>query len=115
MHELGVVLEVVNTVEQFVEENGVTSRIEKLVLQIGELSSIIPKYVEAVYPAAVDQTILENTNLEIEIMPANALCKECNKVFNAVQNKAICPECGGKELELLSGREFFIKEIIVMD
>lgn len=115
MHELGVVLEVVKTVEQFVEENTVTGKLEKLVLQIGELSSIIPKYVEAVYPAAVDKTILENTTLEIEVMPANARCKKCTKVFNAVEHRAICPKCESKEVELLSGREFFIKEISVID
>lgn len=115
MHELGVVLEVVKTVEQFAEENNVSSKIEKLVLQIGELSSIIPKYVEAVYPAAVDGTILQNTKLEIEVMPANARCKECTKVYNAVEHRAICPKCGGKDVELLSGREFFIKEIAVID
>ena len=115
MHELGVVLEIVKTVEQFVDENDVTSKIDKLILQIGELSSIIPKYVEAVYPAAVDGTILEKTELEIEIIPANARCKDCTKIFNAVINRAVCPECGSKEVELLSGREFFIKEIIVVD
>ena len=115
MHELGVVLEVVKTVEEFVSVNGVTGRIDKLVLQIGELSSIIPKYVESVYPAAVDNTILEETLLEIEVMPANARCKECTKVFNAVEHRAVCPVCGSKDVELLSGREFYIKEIAVVD
>jgi hydrogenase nickel incorporation protein HypA/HybF len=113
MHELSVVIEVVTTVEKFIEENRVTGRVETLVLQIGELSSMIPKYIEAVYPAAVNNTILEHTKLEIEILPGNARCADCGKVFNVLANKSICPGCGGKKLELLCGKEFFIKQIVI--
>lgn len=111
MHELGVVIEVVKKVEDFAEKNGVT-KIDTLVLQIGELSSMVPEYVEACYPAAVDGTLLKNTKLEIEILPGNAICKKCNNVFNLIQNKQKCPNCKKKKWELLSGREFNIKEII---
>ena len=111
MHELGVVIEVVKTVEDFARKNGVT-KIDTLVLQIGELSSMIPKYVEACYPAAVDGTLLQETKLKIEILPGNAICKKCNKVFNLIDNKNTCPNCGSTDREILSGKEFMIKEII---
>jgi hydrogenase nickel incorporation protein HypA/HybF len=115
MHELGVMLEVVKEVEKFACDNGVQGKIETLVLRIGELSAMIPHYIEAVYPAAVDGTMLEHTKLVLEIMPANARCKDCGAVFNIVKQNSVCPGCGGKSLELLSGREFFIKEIAVRD
>jgi hydrogenase nickel incorporation protein HypA/HybF len=111
MHELGVVIEVIKTVEQFAAENGVT-KIDTVVLQIGELSSIIPQYVHSVYPAAVDGTAMQDTKLKIEILPGNARCKDCGKVFNVREHNAQCPACGSKQMELLGGREFFIKEII---
>ncbi len=111
MHELSVVFEVVKTVEKFVQSNNLV-KVDKVVLQIGELSSMIPKYVEACYPAAVDGTILENTKLEIEILPGNALCKNCDKVFNLIKNNKICPNCQSDSWELLGGREFLIKEIV---
>ncbi|MGV8983798.1 hydrogenase maturation nickel metallochaperone HypA/HybF [Clostridium sp.] len=111
MHEIGVLIEVVKTVENFAKENGVT-KIQGLVLQIGELSSMIPKYIEACYPAAVDGTLLQRAELKIEILPGNGICKKCNKVFNLIENKNICPKCGSKDWELLCGNEFMIKEII---
>ena len=49
--------------------------------------------------------------LEIEIIPANGLCRQCKQVFNIVEHKRICPTCGEGDWELLSGREFMIKEI----
>ena len=111
MHEISIMIEVVKTVENFAKRNGVT-KIQTLVLQIGELSSVIPRYVEACYPVAVDGTVLQDTELKIEILPGNAICKSCNKVFNLIENKSKCPHCDDKEFEILSGREFMIKEIV---
>ncbi len=111
MHELGVVIEVVKNITEIAEQNDLTT-IDTIVLQIGELSSMIPKYIESCYPAAVDGTIMENTKLEIEILPGNGLCKGCKKVFNLIENESKCPCCDSQEWELLSGKEFMIKEII---
>ena len=112
MHELGVVMEVVKTVLNFVRDNNI-EEIDTLVLQIGELSAMIPKYIEAVYPAAVDGTILEKTKLRIEIIPGNGMCKDCRTVYNLIQNNGSCPKCASKQMELLSGKEFVVKEILV--
>ena len=111
MHELGVLIEAINTVENFAKKNGVT-KIQTLVLQIGELSSTIPRYIEACYPAAVDGTLLQETELKIEILPGNAICKTCNKVFNLIENKSKCPHCQSRDFDILCGQEFMIKEII---
>lgn len=110
MHEIGVLFEVVKSVERFARENEV-EKIQTLVLQIGELSSMIPKYMHSLYPAAIEGTILEGSNLEIEVLPANALCHNCKKVFRFLEHPR-CPSCSTKDYEILSGKEFFIKEIV---
>lgn len=111
MHELGILMEIVKTVEKFAVENQV-DKIETLVLQIGEISSVIPEYMKKVYPAAVEDTMLENVELEIEILPANGLCLDCGKEFHATVCGGICPDCGSRNMKLVSGRDFFIKEIV---
>lgn len=112
LHELGVLMEVIQTVEAVARKNGVTT-IDTVVLQIGELSSVIPRYIEACYPAAVDGTLLKDTKLKIEILPGNALCRKCGKVFNLLASQSCCPSCKIEDWELLSGKEFMIKEIVV--
>ncbi|MDS0527669.1 hydrogenase maturation nickel metallochaperone HypA [Clostridium sp. SHJSY1] len=111
MHEVGIMVEVVKTVENFAKKNGVT-KIQTLVLQIGELSSVVPRYIKACYPAAVDGTMLENTELKIDVLPGNGICRECNKVFNIIEYRSKCPKCGGIHFEVLGGKEFMIKEIV---
>jgi hydrogenase nickel incorporation protein HypA/HybF len=68
MHELGIVIEIVKTVESFVEKNHL-SKVDTLVLQIGKLAPVVPQYIEDCYPAAVDGTSMEQTKLVIEMSP----------------------------------------------
>ena len=111
MHELGIVMEIVETVKDFAQKNGLT-QIDTLVLQVGELSSVVPGYIEDCYPAAVDGTLLQDTKLKIEILPGNAICRGCSKVFNVLASDRKCPACGNGDWELLGGKEFMIKEIV---
>ena len=111
MHELGIVAEIVRIVENIAQKQSLT-KIETLVLQIGELSSVVPYYVEQCYPAASYGTMLEHTRLEIEILPGNGRCGECGKVYNVLEHRRTCPACKSNHVELLSGREFMIKQIV---
>ena len=111
MHELGIVIEIVKNVKAFAEKNGI-SKVDTLVLQVGELSPAIPQYIEECFPAAVDGTFMVDTKLKIEILQGNAMCKDCNKIYNLIENKGVCPSCESKNMEIISGRELMIKEII---
>jgi hydrogenase nickel incorporation protein HypA/HybF len=104
-------MQVIETVAGIAKQNGL-SRIRTLVLQIGELSSTIPRYVEACYPAAVDGTLLHDTQLKIEIIPGTGRCRRCGHVFNIVANNRACPRCSSEDWEIIQGKEFLIKEII---
>lgn len=110
MHELGVVIEIVKSVEDFARENGL-ARVGRLVLQVGELSAMIPRYIEACYPAAVEGSLLAETELSIEILPGVGRCPACAKVFRVLEHEGRCPTCGAADPEILSGRELLIKEI----
>lgn len=113
MHELSIMMEVVKQVERVAKENHV-EKVEKIVLQVGEMASVIPRYLEEVFPAAVYQTGLEGAKLELEILPANGRCRQCGKVFSVMENGGTC-SCGSDDVELLTGREFNLKEIQVWE
>ncbi len=112
MHEIGVVREVVKTVLRYVEEHNV-KEVSEIVVDIGELSLIVPKYVEDLYPACVAGTPLEDTKLIINITPGLAICNDCDEIFNVVENKGCCPKCNSFDKDVLSGRDFMIKQIHV--
>lgn len=111
MHELGIVYEVIKIVDSFVKENNLT-KVDKIVLEIGQLSQAIPRFIENCYPAAVSETAYEDTKLEIISLPAKGKCKLCNKVYNIIAHRKTCPKCNGEDFTLISGQEFNIKEIV---
>lgn len=111
MHELGIVYEVIKIVDAFAVENKLT-KVDKIILEIGELSQAIPRFIESCYPAAVSETAYEDTKLEIITIPANGECGACHTVFNVIQHRKICPECHAEDFSLISGQEFNIKEVV---
>ena len=48
MHEIGIVRQILRTVENFADENGVED-IREVVVDCGELSLVIPEYLEELY------------------------------------------------------------------
>ena len=114
MHEIGVARQIVRTVTDFARENGVTN-IREVVVDCGELSLIIPEYLEKVYPAVIGGSVLEKAKLVIEVTPGLAECEECDEIFNVVENRGYCPNCGSFDKKILSGRDFSIREIHVED
>lgn len=110
MHEVGVVRQVVRTVEDFAKENNIT-KVEEIVLDIGELSLIIPKYISDIYDITVKGTILEGAKLIMNVIPGMAECDECDEIFNVIEHEGYCPKCGSFEKAVLSGTDFTIKEI----
>ncbi|MBU0956554.1 MAG: hydrogenase maturation nickel metallochaperone HypA [Spirochaetes bacterium] len=111
MHELGIVYEVIKVVDGYVCEHGL-SRVEKIVLEIGQLSQAIPRFIEECYPAAISGTRYEETRLEIIVVPAEGRCKQCAEIFNVVEQRRVCPKCQSADFCLVSGQEFEIKEIV---
>lgn len=96
----------------FARENGV-DKIVGVVFQIGEGSGLYTDYVKKCWPVATKNTILENSELIIETIPGMVMCLDCMEIYNAVEYKGCCPECGSRQKEVLSGKEFNIKEILV--
>ena len=112
MHEIGLVRSMCKTVLDYAAENGVEC-IEEIVCEIGELSLVIPEYVEKLYPAVTEDTPLKDTKLRIEIIPGLAECDDCDEIFNVVEHKGYCPNCGSFDKTVLSGKDFNIREIVV--
>lgn len=111
MHEIGIVRSMCKTVVDFMHENNI-EHISEIVCEIGELSQIIPKYVEEVYPPVRDEVPeLAGVELVIEVVPGMAECDDCDEIFNVVENKGYCPNCGSFDKSVLTGTEFNIKEI----
>lgn len=111
MHELNVLMEVVDQVEALAVKNKI-KKVKAIVLQIGELSSVVPMFMERYYPMIIEnKKILQGSKLVIERIEGKARCVNCGEVYNVIKHNGYCPVCNTFEKEILQGREFIIKEI----
>lgn len=113
MHELSILVEVIRVVEEMAEQQNLDS-IKTIVLQIGELSPVVPRFLVDYMPYVVEnKPKFKDTELKIEILPGTAMCQNCKTAFNVIETKGYCPKCGSFDKDLLCGQEFLIKEIEV--
>ena len=116
MHELGIVFEIQKRVTAVAEENGLAlSDIAQVVVEVGEASTIVPRYLKECWPAATDGTEMEHAELVVEILIAKVRCKKCGEVYEYLKNNKKCPACGAGECTMVTGQEFNIKEIAVFE
>ena len=100
MHEMTLAISAIKSVIEFARDNDI-DEIDTVVLEIGELSLVVPQYMEDAYYAAVPGTMLEHTKLRMDIVPGNGICRDCGKVYNIIEHKGRCPVCGSESKELL--------------
>ncbi len=113
MHELGIVFYIIRDVKKVAQENGV-ERVSTVVMNIGEVSTIIPEYLIDCWRWAADkEEILKGCELKIDPVPAVTHCDGCGKDYPTVEHGKTCPYCGSSETWLLRGNEVEIKEIVV--
>ena len=113
MHEIGIVRSMCRTVKDYAAENNV-DKISEIVLDNGELSLVVSKYVEDLFLAVADgDPLFKDTKLIFNVIPGLVECDDCDEIFNVIENEGYCPNCGSFSKQVLSGKDFNIREIHV--
>lgn len=111
MHELGIVYQIVRTVDEVMAEQSLTD-IESIVLQIGEMSDVVPRFIAEAWKNVAPTTNYPNAEFELEIIPAIAKCTGCGNEDKVKNIGLTCDKCGSSDFKIISGREFMIKQIV---
>ena len=77
----------------------------------GQLIQIVPDIFEFAFREAVRTTVAENAELNLEIIPVKMKCSGCGSDFPVSNNLFACDVCGSTDLEVINGKELFIKSI----
>jgi hydrogenase nickel incorporation protein HypA/HybF len=116
MHELSVVDSILKVVLKHAAMNGV-EKVVAVGLRIGELSDLVDEWVQHYFDYLSKDTIAAGATLRIERSPVIFRCENCGEDFSVQvreTKKFVCPACGGEKVSLVSGREFYIKNIEVL-
>ena len=115
MHELGIVFYILRDVKEEAEKNNV-KKINKVVLELGEVSGVVPSYLLDCWKWAREkEEMFKGSELVLEFIKAVSFCEDCKIEFNTLEHAKKCPKCNHENTYLLKGNEVFIKEIEVLD
>ncbi len=110
MHEIRIAEDLSAIVlEAAVKEN--LSKVTKVNISFGELIQVVPDIFEFAFREAVRDSVAADAEIVLEIVPVKMKCSVCRTEFIVRENLFACASCGSSELEILTGKELFIKSI----
>jgi len=110
MHELRIAEDLSSIVNE-------TARQEKLVkvtrvsIVFGQLVQIVPEIFEFAFREAVKGSAASEAELSVEVVTVKLRCRDCGHDFTLEGNMFTCSECNSSDIDIVQGKELFIKSI----
>ena len=112
MHELSITQSMLQIVLEQAEKAG-ADRIERINLNIGELSGFVEESVRFYFDFLAKNTAAEGASLSFNSVPAQVRCRNCNIVFQPGELNWSCPNCAQTSVEIIAGKELLVESIEV--
>ena len=110
MHEIAIVENSFRVIMEVAQNENLT-KITRVNFLIGEMHGIVPGIFRHAFESAAEQTLAENAELNLEVVPIQMQCNSCEHIFIIKKTHYKCPACGSAELKIISGKELTIKSI----
>ncbi|MBQ3934635.1 MAG: hydrogenase maturation nickel metallochaperone HypA [Clostridia bacterium] len=111
MHELGIVVKVLEQVDAAAEENG-AEKVLGVTMEVGEVSSIVPDLFTDAFDWAKKKTrYAQDAKLNMIIIEGRTYCQSCGETYRTTEYGRKCPHCGSFETYLLTGDQVIVKDI----
>jgi len=113
MHELSIVHSIVETAEASARQANAL-RVLKVNLRVGVLSGVVKDSLLFCYEFSTQDTMLEGSSLEIEVLPVIIHCSQCQEDRELPDIQRFrCPVCDTPSGDLRQGRELEIGSLEV--
>ena len=99
-------------------------KISEVLLEIGELTLIVPEMLQRSFEMATKGSIAEGAKLVIEITPGKIKCRECEKISGVSLTEEAqltglqlfqCSFCLSKDTEIIEGKKANVKNIKIQE
>lgn len=110
MHEMAITQSVLDITLKAAKDAG-AKKVTTIRIKMGEYCDVVPAVMRDYFAVAAVGTLAEGAVLDIERKPVTVLCRTCRWQGVVDKRNLRCPDCGGTDLKLLTGREFYVESI----
>ncbi|MFX0082064.1 MAG: hydrogenase maturation nickel metallochaperone HypA [Candidatus Hodarchaeota archaeon] len=99
-------------------------KITEVILEIGELTLIVPELLQRSFDMATAGSIAEGAKLIIKMLPGKIKCRDCNKNSEVTLTKDAqltglqlfqCSHCHSNNTEIIEGKKANVKNIKIQE
>jgi len=110
MHELRIAEDLAAIVVEIARKEDL-SKVTKVCLAFGQLVQIVPDIFDSAFRITVMGSVAADAELAIEILPVKLRCRSCGNDFSLEGNLFSCAVCNSTDIDIIQGKEMFIKSI----
>jgi hydrogenase nickel incorporation protein HypA/HybF len=112
MHEVSLIENVIALVEEERRKQSF-AKVNRIRLTVGILECVEPEALRFCFDAVARGTIAEGARLEIETIPGEGWCADCQNAVKLEERFGACPDCGGYNVRMTSGGALRLAEMEV--
>lgn len=101
---------ITQSIVAIVSENAGNQKVNRVLLEIGKLSAIMPDAIRFCFDVCARGTVLDGAKLEILEIEGRAKCNDCGNELILEQLAGHC-QCGSRNITCIAGEELNIKEM----
>lgn len=113
MHELTIAENLIVLVEETARRES-AQQVSVVAVDIGELSAIEVDALIFAFDVVKRGTLAASARLDIAAIAGAGRCRNCQASVAMAKLYAVCPACGGGDLDIVSGREMRVRAIEVV-
>jgi Zn finger protein HypA/HybF (possibly regulating hydrogenase expression) len=107
VHELSIC----RSITAIVTKHAAGKPVKTVHLKVGELRQIVPDTLAYCWELVTDGSELASAELDIERVPGAIRCASCDETHTLTAPILVCPQCGGRDVTIVSGEEFLITSL----
>lgn len=104
MHEMGIVQSIMEIIEQQAAIHH-AEKVVKVSLEFGTLTAVMPEAIRFAFEVLSKDTVAENADLDITIIPIAIWCTECSRRHVLEAYRPTCPVCDSAAVQIVEGRD----------
>jgi hydrogenase nickel incorporation protein HypA/HybF len=107
VHEIGLAEAILDAVEK----RAAGRPVSRAKVRAGALLRVVDASMDQAFQLVTEGTVAEGAAIDLVVTPARISCRSCGHSDATLDPLAVCPSCGGDDVDLTGGDELVLESI----